>query len=67
MKLIYSIVFLLTASFSIAQESYEIVGYAPRFVGEKVTLYTYQDYVTMTKIKIGEGEVSATDSLFHIQ
>lgn len=66
MKFIYSILFLFTAAISLAQESYEIVGYAPRFVGEKVTLYTYQDYITMAKIKIGEGEVSPKDSLFHI-
>jgi len=60
---------ILTVSLSCnlaAQEKYEIVGYAPRFVGQAVTLYTYLDYVTMTKIKIGEGMVSPKDSLFHI-
>jgi len=48
-----------------AQE-FEIKGFAPAFVGEKVSLYTYQDYVTMTKIKLGEGVVDAKDSTFHI-
>lgn len=60
---------ILTFSFcaiTLAQSPHEIVGYAPRFVGQKVTLYTYQDYVTMSKIKIGEGLVSPADSLFHI-
>ena len=48
-----------------AEEQY-LVGFAPDFIGQKVKLYTYQDYMTMTKIVIGEGEVSAEDSLFRI-
>ena len=48
-----------------AQEN-EIRGYAPAFIGEKVQLVTYQDYVTLTEIKISEGFVSPEDSLFHI-
>lgn len=44
----------------------EIKGYAPNFVGQKVELYTYQDYVTLNRVKLGEGEVSATDSMFRI-
>jgi len=48
-------------------EAHEIVGYAPRFVGQSVILYTYLDYITMTKVKIGEGVVSAKDSLFRIE
>lgn len=45
---------------------YKLVGYAPEFIGENVTLYTYQDYVTMNRIAIGEGIVSAEDSSFTI-
>jgi hypothetical protein len=66
MRKITAILFALVSSLSMAAESYEIVGYAPRFVGEKVTLYTYQDYITMTKVKLGEGVVSPIDSMFHI-
>ncbi|MBI3133354.1 MAG: TlpA family protein disulfide reductase [Bacteroidetes bacterium] len=66
MRITGFITLLLVSLFSFAEEEYELVGYAPRFVGEKVILYTYQDYVTMTKIKIGEGTVSPVDSLFHI-
>ncbi|UKN01438.1 hypothetical protein K6119_17065 [Paracrocinitomix mangrovi] len=47
-------------------QDYQIEGFAPDFVGEKVTLYTYQDYITMEKIKLAEGEVSPADSLFHL-
>jgi hypothetical protein len=43
-----------------------IVGYAPDFIGKKVTLYTYDDYLTMTKVKLAEGEVSLKDSLFRL-
>ena len=51
---------------SVTAQDYEIKGFAPAFVGEKVTLYTYQDYITLTKIKMGEGVVSPEDSIFHI-
>ncbi|NOQ71965.1 MAG: redoxin domain-containing protein [Crocinitomix sp.] len=44
----------------------EIVGYAPEFIGQEVTLYTYQDYVTMNRVAIGEGTVRASDSSFTI-
>ena len=44
----------------------KIVGFAPDFLGEKVKLYTYQDYLTMNKVKIGEGVVSPKDSTFTI-
>lgn len=47
-------------------QDYEIIGYAPDFVGKKAILYTYQEYVTMTKIKLGEAVVSEEDSLFRI-
>ncbi|MGV6862187.1 MAG: TlpA family protein disulfide reductase [Putridiphycobacter sp.] len=44
-----------------------IMGYAPDFVGQKVTLYTIDDYLTMTRIKIGEGMVDSKDSVFRIK
>jgi peroxiredoxin len=63
------ILFFVIAGFVMpaAANAYEIVGYAPRFVGQKVTLYTYHDYITMSRVKIGEGLVSPVDSLFHIE
>ena len=66
MKKFLVILFFIVGNFSFAQSTNEIVGYAPRFVGKPVTLYTYFDYITMTRVKIGEGVVSAKDSLFHI-
>jgi thiol-disulfide isomerase/thioredoxin len=60
-----TILILLLHSVAIAQSN-EIVGYAPAYVGEKVTLYTYQDYITRTRMKLAEGEVSKKDSLFHL-
>lgn len=51
---------------SVRSEEHFIVGFAPDFIGEEVTLYTYQDYMTMTKIPIGKGSVSSEDSLFRI-
>lgn len=44
-----------------------ITGFAPEFIGQQVKVYTYQDYVTQSKIVIGEGVVSAADSSFRVQ
>jgi thiol-disulfide isomerase/thioredoxin len=63
-KLIY--IFTFICSISAYAENDSIIGYAPEFVGQKVTLYTYDDYLTMTKIQIGEGVVSYKDSVFRI-
>ncbi|MEX1001665.1 MAG: TlpA disulfide reductase family protein [Crocinitomicaceae bacterium] len=65
MRIHISILFLITTFLSDAQK-HEIVGFAPELVGEKVTLYTYQDYVTMTRINLGEATVNPEDSLFHL-
>lgn len=59
------LIFLIGFSLQ-AQEEYEITGFAPDFLGEKVELYTYQDYITMTRMKLAEGHVSPEDSLFHL-
>ena len=67
MRLLVLVITTLLLSNAHAEEKYEIVGYAPRFVGKQVTLYTYHDYITMTRVKIGEGFVSPADSLFHIE
>jgi len=56
----------LQGSLSIFAQNDSIVGYAPDFIGKKVTLYTYDDYLTMTKVKLAEGEVSLKDSLFRL-
>ena len=67
-KIILQVAALLTL-FSVTEASaqtHEIEGFAPEFVGKKVELYTYQDYITMTRYKLGEGYVDPKDSLFHI-
>lgn len=64
-RLLLTISIFCTALFGAAQQN-EISGFAPGFVGEKIVLYTYQDYVTLTKVKLSEGIVSPEDSLFHI-
>lgn len=64
-KIIYILLFLLSFNFSIAQSD-SIVGYAPDFLGQKVTLYTIDDYLTMTRVKLSEGEVSLKDSIFRL-
>ena len=48
-----------------AQNQSIITGYAPEFVGQKVTLYSYGDYLTQSRVKIGEAFVE-NDSLFKI-
>jgi len=59
--------YILMLSFSIkAQNKAVITGYAPEFVGKKVTLYSYADYLTETRVVIGESEVGI-DSLFTIE
>lgn len=59
----YIIAFFLT-TIGFAQDT--LLGYAPDYAGEEVTLYTYQDYVTMTRKEIGKGLVSEKDSIFRI-
>lgn len=58
-------IFILSFSTK-AQNKAIITGYAPQFVGQKVTLYTYADYLTNSKVKIGEAVVER-DSLFKIE
>lgn len=65
-KLIFLILIILSVFDLTAQNDKFITGYAPEFIGETVTLYTYDDYLTMTRIKIGETVVEK-DSLFKIK
>ncbi len=44
-----------------------ITGFAPEFIGEKVVMYTYSDYITMTRVEIGNAIVSDKDSTFQIE
>lgn len=44
----------------------KLTGFAPDFLGKKVVLYTYQDYVSQSRIEIGEGTVNPADSTFEI-
>lgn len=44
-----------------------IEGFAPDFIGEKVELKAYQDYVTRTKVTLATAEVRASDSAFTIR
>lgn len=66
MRILVAIVVFLFSVNLLAEETYEIVGFAPKFVGKKVNLYTYEDYITMSRSKIGEGFVNEKDSIFHI-
>jgi thiol-disulfide isomerase/thioredoxin len=61
-----TILMLFIALPILAQEERYITGFAPDFIGKEVSLYTYQDYITMNKIKIGEATVNPEDSLFKI-
>ncbi len=63
-KKISLMLFLGATTFLFGQQT--LNGYAPAFIGEKVTLYAYQDYLTMNRIVMGEGVVSEKDSMFHI-
>lgn len=66
MRNIFIVISLLFCTTSANSQSNEIVGFAPSFVGKKVELYAYQDFITMTKIKLAEGIVSPADSVFHL-
>lgn len=61
---LFIILFLVWNLVSFGQQT--INGYAPEFVGKKVILYTYQDYITMKRVQIGEGIVAKEDSMFHV-
>lgn len=66
MRKSFLIILILTLANSSFGQSY-LTGYAPDFVGKTVKLLTYQDYVTMNRLEIGEGAVSAVDSTFKIE
>jgi len=58
---------ILILSFSIkAQNKAIITGYAPEFIGKKVTLYSFSDYLTEARAVIGVATVEK-DSLFKIE
>ncbi|MFK8045926.1 MAG: TlpA family protein disulfide reductase [Crocinitomicaceae bacterium] len=66
--MIQKIVFLfliLIGSFTL--QASKIIGFAPDFIGKKVILYTYSDYLTLTKIKLAEAIVSSSDSTFILE
>jgi len=52
---------------SIWGRSATIEGFAPAFVGQEISLYTYSDYLTLTKVKIGSSQVNSIDSTFTIK
>ncbi len=64
-KLLYILFFVWSVNLSFAQSD-SIIGYAPEYIGKKVTLYTIDDYLTMTRVKLAEGEVSLKDSIFRL-
>lgn len=64
-KQLLVILFIGMGSFLFGQQVIE--GYAPGFIGKEVRLYTYQDYLTMNRVEIGKGTVSAVDTMFRIE
>ncbi|MFK8037093.1 MAG: TlpA family protein disulfide reductase [Crocinitomicaceae bacterium] len=58
------IILLLITGFSAAATT--IHGFAPEFIGEKVIMYTYSDFLTLNKVVLGEAVVEAKDSSFSI-
>ena len=65
-KLLLFILIILGIFEASAQDDKFITGYAPEFIGETVTFYAYADYLTMTRVKIGESVVEK-DSLFKLK
>lgn len=59
-------ILLLACSTAGFTQEHEILGYAPHFIGKEVKLYTYQEYITRTRVELGSSVVSPKDSLFHI-
>ena len=66
MKLKIGYILLILMTFAFKAKAENIKGFAPDYVGQKVELYTYQDYITLTLVKLGEGLVSEKDSMFSI-
>ncbi|WP_027418327.1 TlpA family protein disulfide reductase [Crocinitomix catalasitica] len=67
MRSILNIFFLLFITSPVFSQGTTLKGFAPDFVGQIVNLYAYQDFITHSKIKIGEGQVNAKDSTFEIK
>ena len=57
MKKLASIVFILSLSILTQAEICKIYGNAGTYAGETLKLYTYSDYITLTKKKIAESPV----------
>lgn len=67
MKKLLGLIFIFLTVFNASSQNESLItGYAPEFVGETVTLYTYVDYLTMTRVKLGEAVVEK-DSLFKLK
>ena len=56
--------FLILLSFSYFNFASEIRGFAPDFLGKEVTIYTYSDYITLSKVKLKTSTVNLKDSSF---
>lgn len=61
-KIIGYILLLFLTSFGV--EASTIRGFAPDFIGKKVVMYTYSDYLTLNKEPLDEAMVEAKDSSF---
>ena len=57
MKKLASIVFILSLSIYTQAEICKIYGNAGTYTGETLKLYTYSDYITLTKKMIAESPV----------
>ena len=68
-KIAYIFSFFIALSAWGQEDSMQVVieGYAPAFIGKKVELKAYQDYVTETKVTLASAEVRASDSSFTIK
>jgi len=66
LKKILAILSLILSVTFVSAQGDTIVGYAPEYIGQKVTLYTIDDYLTMTRTKLSESVVNPKDSLFKL-
>lgn len=66
MKNLLTVILCLISLFSLSQSMTTIKGYAPSYLGEKVKVYAFEDYVSRVNEKLAETRVQTADSTFEM-
>lgn len=57
---------LLSFCFILPAQEVRITGYAPKYIGQSISAFVIEDYVSYNEVRVGSAEVGE-DSLFHLK